>query len=38
MAVRGDHAGLLGVAAVKLLDRDGEHEPAAAGFVRPHTL
>src|SRR5262245_44950076 len=38
MAMRGDHGGLLGMAAVERLDRDHEQEPAAAGFVRPHAL
>jgi len=38
MAMRGHHAGLLGMAAVKRLDRDHEHEPTATGFMRPHPL
>ena len=38
VALRGDQPGLLGVAGVHLLDRDGEPEPAAAGLVRPHAL
>ena len=38
MALRGDQAGLLGMPAIHLLDRDGEPQPAAAGLVRPHAL
>ena len=38
MALRGDQAGLLGVAGILLLDGDGEPQPAAARGVRPHAL
>src|SRR5690349_24744021 len=37
MALRGEVAGLLGVAAVLLLDRDREPQPAAAGGMRPYS-
>ena len=38
MALRGDQPGLLGVAAILLLDGDREPQPAAAGGVRPNAL
>src|SRR3979409_1567502 len=38
MALRRDQAGLLGMAAIHLLDRDREPHAAAAGLVRPHAL
>ena len=38
VAVRGHHRGLLGVAAVQRLDRDHQHEAAAAGLMRPYAL
>src|SRR5262249_6918573 len=38
VAVRRHHAGLLGMAAVEGLDRDHQHEAAAAGLVRPYAL
>ena len=33
--MRGDVAGLLGVAGIALLDRDGEQQPRVADLVRP---
>src|SRR5262245_6601209 len=36
MALRGNQPGLLGMAAILLLDRDREPQPATAGRVRPH--
>src|SRR4029079_9501963 len=38
VALRGDEAGLPGVAGILLLDRDGKPEPAASGGMRPHAL
>src|SRR5262249_36766565 len=38
MAMRTHHTALLGMAAVKRLDRDHEHEPTPTGFMRPHPL
>jgi len=35
MTLRSDQSGLLGVAGILLLDRDGEPQPAAAGGMRP---
>src|SRR5262249_6950004 len=38
VAMGGHHAGLLGMAPVQRLDRDHQHEPAAAGLMGPHPL